>query len=328
MDAVYTYVNGGHPKWQQDYVAARKSAGARDCSVSNIRCIDHGELALSIPLLLLHCPWIRHVYVVVAGTRLSKPTRAKLGPMLTTGRIRVIPQNNILPPAYQPCFSSCTVEAHLHRIPGLSPVFLYSNDDMMIGRPMAICDFLRGDLPVADVSLLPKRACATPANLAEFHCDNARRLFNLAFPKNCLPPCRVGHVPSLMCVSACEAAWEHHRAELESLCSISIRTDATVNFQLLAAFHAVHAGLMCLRGATHVRKELAWALVEAEKKGFAYILNQMPHRFCINGVDEESQEMFDQFSVAYMARVNENAYPTITVWNYATNGKNNDMDTV
>ena len=40
-----------------------------------------------------------------------------------------------------PTFSSPAIEAHLHRIPGLSDKFLYFNDDVMFGSEVWPDDF-------------------------------------------------------------------------------------------------------------------------------------------------------------------------------------------
>ncbi len=43
--------------------------------------------------------------------------------------------------SHLPTFSSPSIEAHLHRIPGLSDKFLYLNDDVMFGKDVWPDDF-------------------------------------------------------------------------------------------------------------------------------------------------------------------------------------------
>ncbi len=43
--------------------------------------------------------------------------------------------------SHLPTFSSPAIEAHLHRIPGLSDKFIYLNDDVMFGRDVWPDDF-------------------------------------------------------------------------------------------------------------------------------------------------------------------------------------------
>jgi len=49
--------------------------------------------------------------------------------------LRVVPHSALFPnQTHLPTFSSPAIEAHIHRIPGLSDKFLYLNDDVMFGR--------------------------------------------------------------------------------------------------------------------------------------------------------------------------------------------------
>lgn len=45
-------------------------------------------------------------------------------------------------PSHLPTFSSPAIEAHLHKIPNLSRYFLYFNDDVFLGAPVHVEDFL------------------------------------------------------------------------------------------------------------------------------------------------------------------------------------------
>jgi hypothetical protein len=44
-------------------------------------------------------------------------------------------------PEHLPTFNSTSIESHLHRIPGLAEHFIYANDDMFLGAPVAPEDF-------------------------------------------------------------------------------------------------------------------------------------------------------------------------------------------
>ena len=49
---------------------------------------------------------------------------------MDSSRLQIIPHTAIFPnKSHLPVFSSPAIEAHLHRIPGLSPKFIYFNDD-------------------------------------------------------------------------------------------------------------------------------------------------------------------------------------------------------
>lgn len=96
-----------------------------------------GEITFSVRSVLKHLPWVRTVYVV---------TDAQLPPvdpaLLDCGRVRVIDHSEIVPREYLPTFNSLAIESCLHRIPGLSEVFLYDNDDFLHFAPVpeeALC---------------------------------------------------------------------------------------------------------------------------------------------------------------------------------------------
>ena len=60
--------------------------------------------------------------------------------------LTVIPHEVIFPEhRHLPTFNSHAIELHLHRIPGLSRRYLYLNDDVFLGRPINLGDFLNAD---------------------------------------------------------------------------------------------------------------------------------------------------------------------------------------
>ena len=64
---------------------------------------------------------------------------------LSNPRIKVVPHWDIFPnSSHLPTFSSPAIEAHIHRIPGLSDTFLYLNDDVMLGRQVWRCSMIPG----------------------------------------------------------------------------------------------------------------------------------------------------------------------------------------
>ena len=83
----------------------------------------------------MHAPWIRHVYLVTAG---QIPHWLNLD----TPHLTVVTHEEIFPNKSDlPTFSSPAIEAHLHRIPGLSEKFLYLNDDVFFGQAVWPEDF-------------------------------------------------------------------------------------------------------------------------------------------------------------------------------------------
>lgn len=100
---------------------------------------DSNELLYSLRSLEKYAPWIRHVYLV---------TDNQVPNWLDTSnpRITVVPHEDIFPnKSHLPVFSSPSIEAHLHRIPGLSERFAYFNDDVFLGAPTWPEDFIALD---------------------------------------------------------------------------------------------------------------------------------------------------------------------------------------
>eukprot|EP01138_Halocafeteria_seosinensis_P008134 gb/GECG01008314.1/.p1 GENE.gb/GECG01008314.1/~~gb/GECG01008314.1/.p1 ORF type:complete len:1154 (+),score=123.58 gb/GECG01008314.1/:1-3462(+) len=173
IDAVYTWVNGSDPVWlaqlqyykelseketsteekegksgqddagsQQDKktktaaeVIEEKVNELRRNPVSSNRYRDNEELRYSLRSLEKYAPWIRHIYIVTNG---QVPSWLDLSDL----RVSIVSHEEIFPdPSVLPVFSSPSIEAHLHRIPGLSKKFIYFNDDVFLGAPTWPSDF-------------------------------------------------------------------------------------------------------------------------------------------------------------------------------------------
>lgn len=308
MDVVFTYVNGEDRCWAAAY------AQTTGREISDIRCMDHGEIVLAVDLLVRHCsPWLNKVHIVHAGTGMKEETLVALERLLGCRRLHLVPQGELVP---VPCYSSCSVEAHLHLIPDLSEVFLYCNDDMFVGRPLPLDRWLHPDgRPWVDMSAVPN-ASRGPTNLAQEHSENAYRLFRSAFPRSRAPHVHVAHFASVMVRQACRDTWTRFGDVLTRQLSTPVRTRGSVNFQLLAGLVAVETGLAHRRTRIQ-RAGMARALVEMEPEGLGYVLAQMPHHFCVNGVDAGNLGRFTDFARRYLAKCGA-SYPCISRWTWSS----------
>ena len=129
---------------------------------------DHDELLYSLRSLERFAGWVRHVYIVTNG---QVPT------WLNTShpRVTVVTHAEIFPDAsHLPTFSSPAIEAHLHRIPGLSRRFLYLNDDTFFGAPITPDDYFSATRGFRIYFSWPVPTCAEGcphAWLADGYCD-------------------------------------------------------------------------------------------------------------------------------------------------------------
>lgn len=128
IDMVYTWVNGGDPHWRaqkQKYCPDESNARFSPPSAPD------AELETSLLLSLQNLPFISKIFIVTDNQR---PRCLDLNPKLHAaarrGKIQVVDHAVILP--FRPVFNSLSIEAQLHKIPGLAEHFLYANDDFFV----------------------------------------------------------------------------------------------------------------------------------------------------------------------------------------------------
>jgi hypothetical protein len=152
LDVVITHVDLKAPgfaalleNWQ------KKLNLTNDDRTDKNRYRDFDELRHNIHALLENAEDIVRQVIVVVNSAAHIPRWFK-GP---TARMRFVTHADIFLPAwnssrphpYLPTFNSVVIESFLHRIPGLSPIFVYSNNDQFVGRRLSLWDLFR---PKAD----------------------------------------------------------------------------------------------------------------------------------------------------------------------------------
>lgn len=106
-----------------------------DADISASRFADNEELKYSLRSVEKHAPWVRNIFVVTNG---QIPSWLNLD----NPRLKLVTHEELfLNKSHLPTFSSPAIEAHLHRIPGLSPKFIYLNDDVMFADNVWPDDF-------------------------------------------------------------------------------------------------------------------------------------------------------------------------------------------
>lgn len=150
VDLVYLWVNGNDPKWiaKRNACIGVPTNQQENCAA---RYADSGELKYSLRSVELYAPWIRKIFIV---------TDDQVPEWLDTNnpKIQIVDHTEIMPAESLPCFNSTVIEHYLHKIPGLSEHFVYSNDDMFINKPVTPADFFAEDgLPLIYMSPKPFR---------------------------------------------------------------------------------------------------------------------------------------------------------------------------
>ncbi|CEG35164.1 RxLR-like protein [Plasmopara halstedii] len=124
---VYTWVNGT----ESCYNKRRERAGLPHGGTSRDK--EMGELKYSLRSLLKFAPWLEGpIYIVTPGQipdwlDMSNP------------RVRVVDQDDLLPKdkATIPTYNTNIIEQYLHKIPGLTDIFIHMNDDYLFIKPVA-----------------------------------------------------------------------------------------------------------------------------------------------------------------------------------------------
>lgn len=284
IDAVYTWVDGSDPAHcrQLAYWRAQDPSRTRATSGPH-RFRNRDELRYSLRSLERHAPWIRNVHLVTNG---------QLPPWLDRShpRLKLVTHAELFAePSHLPTFNSLAIEANLHRIPGLSPSYLYLNDDLFIGRPVQPTDFLSpqtGHQVYFDGWPLPRRNTSrTTTDLALAHTqDLLDRRFR---PRERRAP---AHVPVLYRSDIVQALVQEWGADLQATSAHRFRTADDVAIHVLYTYFIVEGQaeryFPVHLSATDWSSVNAFVMLtsdtRAAREGLATIARQRPKFFCIN----------------------------------------------
>jgi Stealth protein CR2, conserved region 2/Stealth protein CR1, conserved region 1/Stealth protein CR3, conserved region 3/Stealth protein CR4, conserved region 4 len=134
VDVVYTWVDGSDEAWQRSRAAALRVSDPEqftELATAEARFRQHDELRYSLRSLERHAPWVNHIWVVTAD---------QVPEWLDTDhpKVTVVSHQDIWSAeGTLPTFNSHAIEAHLHRIEGLTEHFVYLNDDVFFGQDCA-----------------------------------------------------------------------------------------------------------------------------------------------------------------------------------------------
>jgi hypothetical protein len=148
IDAVITWVDGSDPEHARKRARVLGESAATHAAADATRFGDCGEVGWCVASLLRFAPWIRCITIVADDQRPAFLDR--IAHTAIAHRVRVLDHRDIFEgyERHLPTFSNRSIEAMLHRVPGLAPRFLYLNDDFMLLRPVAPEDFFRGEAVV------------------------------------------------------------------------------------------------------------------------------------------------------------------------------------
>jgi hypothetical protein len=131
IDLVFSWVDGSEPGYLAERSRYLAEAGAHpaDSGAARYRQID--ELRYALRSARAYAPWLRRIFLVTDSEPPAWLDRDHPD-------VRVVRSSEFFEATEKlPTYNSHAIEAQLHRIPGLSEHFLYSNDDMFFGRSVA-----------------------------------------------------------------------------------------------------------------------------------------------------------------------------------------------
>ena len=131
IDVVFSWVDGADPALSSSRARWLPQVLLGDGDDTDARTRQVDELRYALRSVRQHAPWVRRVFIV-SDSRLPGWLLAD-HPGVTV--VRAAEHFSDL--SALPTFNSHAVETQLHRIEGLAEHFLYCNDDMFIGRPVA-----------------------------------------------------------------------------------------------------------------------------------------------------------------------------------------------
>ena len=134
VDVVITWLNSSDPEWQKSF----ESFGY---AFEPDRYVSSKELELNLVTMSAFIPSVRNVFIV---TLKQDDIELDFLPQSFKEKIRFIMHEQIIDTKYLPVFNSNAIEANLWKIPGLSEIFIYCNDDMMFARPFDLARIING----------------------------------------------------------------------------------------------------------------------------------------------------------------------------------------
>ncbi|WP_407080137.1 stealth family protein [Arthrobacter zhaoxinii] len=130
IDLVFSWVDGSSPEFQAARAARMSGAVVGEGDDHEARFRQINELKYALRSVHMFAPWIRRIFIASDSPR---PEWLAEHPSVT-----FVPASaHFKDPSVLPTHNSQAVEAQLQHIPGLAEHFLYSNDDMFFGRPVA-----------------------------------------------------------------------------------------------------------------------------------------------------------------------------------------------
>jgi Stealth protein CR2, conserved region 2/Stealth protein CR1, conserved region 1 len=314
IDLVFTWVDGHDPAWRSSKRTWMAREGLRgtaeeESSGEAARYENMAEIVYAVRAARAFAPWLRHIYIAVADGQI--PPRAALN----VAGVQVVPHSAFMPPRVLPTFCSYSIEPFVHRIPGLSDIFLYSNDDFLFWKPTPTSHFLSKDELVLRGHRLNRIATALERR-GNLHSRVIARTADLLRRDGLRTVFLPEHTIHVMRRSTCEHAWSRLAPELEHAVGQRFRNDRVCVFwqQIIYSYEM---GLAAPRRALSLNMGMvAFDGVESSVFTRAIVSLQLmllarfpPHTVCLNMIPPEWYGTMHQYLDAHLAKARDSERP-------------------
>ncbi|WP_052283173.1 stealth family protein [Kluyvera genomosp. 1] len=317
VDVVYTWVDNNDIKWLEkinNYNVKNKERLGR-YSTDKARFDNHNEIFYSIKSVLINMPWVRNIFIV---------TDNQIPDVLyLSSKIKVVDHHDIIDEAFLPTFNSHVIEAHLHKIEGLSENFIYFNDDVFAARPLTASHFFKSNgiaslfISSKDLDVLKQRGVDTPTLSASI---SSRVLLNADYDVPIGGSLVHTYIP--LKKSMFTLAWDIYAKEILGFLSNRFRT----NYDLNLATYLV-PWLAYLEGQAVLARDICYYFnirSNSAIDSYRALINALhngcqPHSFCANDFHTE-KEAIDNYQILLITTLEsyfkaDNSYTTNGICN-------------
>ncbi len=326
MDAVVTYCNTGSREWQEAYantleaVERRGKAHPRDSYSKNRFLSIFDEVVYCVKGIREFAPWVRQIFLVTNAV----PTNAvisQLEPERSPPLSIVLHADIFGDSSHLPTFNSNAIENNLHRVPGISDIFLNFNDDVILTSPVSPGDFVAlGRTLLHTNSNLSFEGSEKRGECA--YCTmwrNVNRLLDRRFGYQRRTV--LDHIPLVARRSTMATLWERYRTELEKTSASKFRGFDDINLICaLAPYTELYIGLAEVAPRNFISSVTLYTASVASdlQKHTRTVLARRPQILCIQSSHVVEEEQSRDLKAEIIQDLLSRLFPQLTSPNRPT----------
>ena len=287
IDIVYTWVDNHDEKWQEKFnnFNTNNFIQLGKYATDKARFDNHNEIFYSVKSVVINMPWVRNIFIV---------TDNQIPDVLfLSNKIKIIDHKDIIDREFLPTFNSHVIEAHIHKITGLSEYFIYFNDDVFVARPLKPSHFFKGNgiaslfLSAKDLNELKQRGIDTPTLSASI---TSRDLLKIDYNISIGGPLIHTYIP--LRKSIFYMAWERYRENIMAFLDNRFRTNYDLNLStyLVPWLAYLEGQAVPVRDICYYFNIMSNSAIDNYRELKNSLINEVqPHSFCANDFNSEKE---------------------------------------